>query len=169
VRTSPVERLLCEVPRACCKALGVRLGVRGAGERMPRGTSCSGVSTPKLLSTPVLMEDRESLELGLAFVSVSADRIESRVISEPISSLWLNGSGGTRCFTYTSSTLSDILAERLLLLREECRFLCLRSSSCSSREVCDLRAAAVRPAPANPAKAASRTDVVLDFSLLFLR
>ena len=59
------------------RPLGVFLvGVPGAGEGNPRGTSRNGVSAP------VVLDDFE-VDLEWPFVSVSADKIESRVSSEP--------------------------------------------------------------------------------------
>ena len=68
----------------------------------------------------------------------------------------MNGMGGTSLTNSSCSTLSATLADRLRLLREECFFLCLRSSACSSREVWCLSAAAVSPEPARAAISASR-------------
>src|SRR5690242_3403330 len=151
IRTSSIDWLPCTVPMFRCSAFGVVLvGVWGVGEGYPRGTSRSGVSAPVVL-------DDFDVDLERPLVSVSADKIESRVSSEPWSSLWMNGIGGTSLMNSSCSTLSVILADRLrLLLAEECFFFCLRSSASSSREVCFLNAAAVRPDPARAAISASR-------------
>lgn len=93
--------------------------------------------------------------------------MESRVISEAWwSSLCSKGNGGTSSRRWSSSTLSEMLAVRLLLLL--CRRLSLLSSFDSSRDSWCLSAAAVNPAAPRPITAASRVDCP-SLSLLLLR